>query len=131
MLVTDGLVDRVTDFRYAHFDNDYYQRDAADGHHLSDHDPPVVDARPARRAGEHRAAERQRHAEVQEHADRHARDVDASTRATIAYADQWVRLHAAPRRRRASPITGATALTYTVQKEDRGSALRLRGDRDL
>jgi predicted extracellular nuclease len=42
MLVTDGLDNRVDDFRYAHFDNDYYQRDdPADGHHVSDHDPPL------------------------------------------------------------------------------------------
>ena len=26
MLVTDGLQARVADFRYAHFDNDYYER---------------------------------------------------------------------------------------------------------
>ncbi|MBA2729505.1 MAG: endonuclease/exonuclease/phosphatase family protein, partial [Euzebyaceae bacterium] len=42
MLVTDGLDDRVDDFRYAHFDNDYYERDdPTDGHHVSDHDPPL------------------------------------------------------------------------------------------
>jgi hypothetical protein len=41
--VTDGLADRVDDFLYAHFDNDYYERrTAGDGHHLSDHDPPVL-----------------------------------------------------------------------------------------
>jgi hypothetical protein len=34
----------VDDFRYAHFDNDYYERRnlVADGHHVSDHDPPVL-----------------------------------------------------------------------------------------
>ncbi len=43
MLVTDGLADRVDDFLYAHFDNDYYERRTeGDGHHLSDHDPPVL-----------------------------------------------------------------------------------------
>ena len=44
MLVTDGLQRRVADFRYAHFDNDYYERRdlGADGHHVSDHDPPVL-----------------------------------------------------------------------------------------
>jgi hypothetical protein len=34
---------KVGDFRYAHFDNDYYEREGpADGHHVSDHDPPVL-----------------------------------------------------------------------------------------
>jgi predicted extracellular nuclease len=43
MLVTEGLRARVQDFRYAHFDNDYFEReDEQDGHHVSDHDPPVV-----------------------------------------------------------------------------------------
>jgi predicted extracellular nuclease len=43
VLVTDGLEDRVEGFLYAHFDNDYYERDLpADGHKLSDHDPPVL-----------------------------------------------------------------------------------------
>jgi len=42
MLVTDGLDNRVDDFRYAHLDNDYYEReDPTDGHHVSDHDPPL------------------------------------------------------------------------------------------
>ena len=43
VLVTDGLKNKVGDFRYAHFDNDYFEReDPADGHHVSDHDPPVL-----------------------------------------------------------------------------------------
>jgi predicted extracellular nuclease len=43
VLVTDGLDPRVEGFLYAHFNNDYYERDdAADGHKVSDHDPPVV-----------------------------------------------------------------------------------------
>ena len=43
MLVTGGLASKVGDFRYAHFDNDYYLREApTDGHHVSDHDPPVL-----------------------------------------------------------------------------------------
>jgi predicted extracellular nuclease len=43
ILVTDGLENRVGDFRYAHFDNDYFERDdPTDGHHVSDHDPPVL-----------------------------------------------------------------------------------------
>jgi predicted extracellular nuclease len=43
MFVSDSLVERVRHFNYAHFDNDYYERaDPADGHHVSDHDPPVV-----------------------------------------------------------------------------------------
>ncbi len=43
ILITSGLKNRVGDFRYAHFDNDYYKRnDPADGHKVSDHDPPVL-----------------------------------------------------------------------------------------
>ncbi|MGI8779844.1 MAG: endonuclease/exonuclease/phosphatase family protein [Solirubrobacteraceae bacterium] len=43
VLVTDGLAARVDDFRYAHFDNDYHlRRGVLDGHHVSDHDPPVL-----------------------------------------------------------------------------------------
>lgn len=43
VLVTDGLKNKVGDFRYAHFDNDYHEReDPTDGHHVSDHDPPVL-----------------------------------------------------------------------------------------
>ena len=43
VLVTDGLRSKVGDFRYAHFDNDYFERDIpTDGHHVSDHDPPVL-----------------------------------------------------------------------------------------
>ena len=43
VLVTQGLKNRAGDFRYAHFDNDYFERDdPTDGHHVSDHDPPVL-----------------------------------------------------------------------------------------
>lgn len=43
ILITSGLQSRVDDFDYAHFDNDYYDRDrAGDSHKLSDHDPPVL-----------------------------------------------------------------------------------------
>ena len=43
VLVTDGLKSKVGDFRYAHLDNGYFERDdPADGHHGSDHDPPVL-----------------------------------------------------------------------------------------
>jgi predicted extracellular nuclease len=43
LLVTDGLDDAVLDFRYAHFDNDYHDREGvAGGHKVSDHDPPIV-----------------------------------------------------------------------------------------
>lgn len=47
-LITDGLASKVTDFRYAHFDNDYAQ-DLATGTKPSDHDPPVVTLRTALR----------------------------------------------------------------------------------
>ncbi|CAN5560609.1 hypothetical protein BH24ACT22_BH24ACT22_20830 [soil metagenome] len=43
MLLTRGLRNKLCDFRYAHFDNDYYKReDPDDGHKVSDHDPPTV-----------------------------------------------------------------------------------------
>ena len=42
VLVTNGLDVRVSSFQYTHFDNDYYERTPADGHHVSDHDPPAV-----------------------------------------------------------------------------------------
>lgn len=43
LLVTQGLQGKINDFRYAHFDNDYYKReDRTDGHKVSDHDPPVL-----------------------------------------------------------------------------------------
>ncbi|MDA0181780.1 lamin tail domain-containing protein [Solirubrobacter phytolaccae] len=42
IFVSSGLESRVTDFRYVHFDNDYYERPEGDGSGISDHDPPVV-----------------------------------------------------------------------------------------
>lgn len=43
VLITDGLKNKVGDFRFAHFDNDYFERDdPTDGHKVSDHDPPVL-----------------------------------------------------------------------------------------
>jgi predicted extracellular nuclease/Ca2+-binding RTX toxin-like protein len=48
ILVTDGLEARVADMRYAHFDNDYFdRRSATDGQNASDHDPPIVTLTPA------------------------------------------------------------------------------------
>jgi predicted extracellular nuclease len=40
--VTAGLESRVTDMRYIHLDNDYYERRVPDGTGVSDHDPPMV-----------------------------------------------------------------------------------------
>lgn len=43
MLVTDDLAPLVEDIRYAHINNDYYdRRNPGDGHRSSDHDPVVV-----------------------------------------------------------------------------------------
>jgi len=43
ILITDGLEADVTGFQYAHFDNDYFERnETTDGHKVSDHDPPVL-----------------------------------------------------------------------------------------
>jgi predicted extracellular nuclease len=124
MLVTDGLVDRVADFRYAHFDNDYYQRSATDGHHLSDHDPPVVtldlpgapvNTQPPSVSGTAKFNK-----------------TLTGTRGTwtvdegeIDFAYQWVRCTGTDTAT-CTPIDGATALTYTVGKEDRDRFLRLR-----
>jgi predicted extracellular nuclease len=42
VLVSPGLVSRVTDMRYVHFDNDVYERTPTDGSGISDHDPPLA-----------------------------------------------------------------------------------------
>ncbi len=42
ILVSPGLTTRVTDVRYMHFDNDYYERATPDGTGISDHDPPLA-----------------------------------------------------------------------------------------
>jgi predicted extracellular nuclease len=42
ILVSPGLTSRVTDMRYMHFDNDYYERAVPDGTGISDHDPPLA-----------------------------------------------------------------------------------------
>jgi len=42
ILVSSGLTSRVTDMRYVHFDNDYYERATPDGTGISDHDPPLA-----------------------------------------------------------------------------------------
>ncbi|MGH2791511.1 MAG: endonuclease/exonuclease/phosphatase family protein [Actinomycetota bacterium] len=43
ILITDGLEDTFGEFQYAHFDNDYSERDTeGDGHKVSDHDPPLA-----------------------------------------------------------------------------------------
>jgi hypothetical protein len=43
VLITDGLERSFGNFQYTHFDNDCFRRESiADGHHLSEHDPPVV-----------------------------------------------------------------------------------------
>ncbi len=43
MLLTSGLQAKREGFTYAHLDNDYFERVAqADGHKVSDHDPPVL-----------------------------------------------------------------------------------------
>lgn len=47
ILVTEGLDNAIRDFRYAHINNDYYDRrttldGSPDGHRASDHDPPVL-----------------------------------------------------------------------------------------
>jgi predicted extracellular nuclease len=42
ILVSPSMTSRVTDMRYMHFDNDYYERAVPDGTGISDHDPPLA-----------------------------------------------------------------------------------------
>lgn len=54
VLITDGLDPLYKNFRYAHIDTDYYDRDQPlDGHKVSDHDPAVLtlDGRKSKRGG--------------------------------------------------------------------------------
>jgi predicted extracellular nuclease len=126
VLVTDGLQPRVEDFRYAHFDNDYYERRdtaAPDGHHVSDHDPPLLTldlpgapvnvALPeiVRAAPDHKPVTRNETLT----ADAGEWEVDEGE---LSFAYQWLR--------DGEEIAGATGETYTVGKDDKGHSISLR-----
>ncbi len=127
VLVTDGLAGRVDDFLYAHFDNDYYERRTeGDGHHLSDHDPPVltldlpgapvnvtapavVRTHPGARHGKPVTRGETLTADPGEW------DVDEGE---LSFAFQWLR--------DGEPIAGAGGETYTVAKADKGHTISVR-----
>jgi predicted extracellular nuclease len=123
MLITEGLQPRRDDFRYAHFDNDYHDRRAdGDGHHVSDHDPPLLTlalvAPPEQRLRPFilGRAERGRWLlgfpgvwTVQE--------------GDLRLRHRWLRC-ATRDEASCAPIAGATGLLYRVQQADRSSHLR-------
>jgi hypothetical protein len=129
MLVTDGLFPRVEDFRYAHFDNDYYERrDPAqpDGHGLSDHDPPVVTldfaGRPVNTAAPRIVPKNERKPVTRNDtltADRGEWEVDEGD---LAFELQWLRCGSGG----CEEIDGATGSTYRVAKADKGHEIVLR-----
>jgi len=130
MLVTDGLFPRVEDFRYAHFDNDYYERrDTAepDGHALSDHDPPVVTldlpgapvntGRPSIVRTHPGAVHGNKPVTRNETLSADAGDWGVDEGA-LSFAYQWLR--------DGEEIDGATDESYTVAKADKGRTIGLR-----
>jgi len=129
MLVTDGLFPRVEDFRYAHFDNDYYERRDApqpDGHALSDHDPPIVTldlAGEPVNAGAPEIVRRNERKPVTRNetltADRGEWEVDEGE---LSFDLQWLRCDSAG----CTEIDGATGETYKVAKADKGHSIVLR-----
>jgi predicted extracellular nuclease len=130
MLVTDGLFPRVEDFRYAHFDNDYYERrntPEPDGHALSDHDPPVVTldlpgapvnaGRPSIVRTHPGAVNGNKVVTRNETLSADAGDWEVDEGA-LSFAYQWLR--------DGKEIEGATGETYTVAKADKGRTIGLR-----
>ena len=93
-------------------------------HHLSDHDPPVVTfdlpGAPVNTAPPSVSGTAKFNKTLT--GTRGTWTVDEGE---IAYADQWLRCSGTDTAS-CVPIAGATGLTYTVQREDRGSLLRLR-----
>ena len=121
MFVSDGLLERVRAFTYAHFDNDYFERpDPADGHHVSDHDPPVVTLRVAPPRPPAPAA-----IVAPSIAGRHHWLIGLrgvwSDAATFRY--RWLRCWSEALSS-CTPIRGATGTTYHVQRDDKGRYLR-------
>jgi uncharacterized protein len=125
MLVTDGLQSRVADFRYAHFDNDYYERrGVADGHHVSDHDPPVLTlelpSAPVNSTPPSITGLGKRDHMLEGHV-----GVWTVDEPPIAYAYQWLRCaDATPGS--CVPITGETGTTYVPTRPDKAGYVRFR-----
>ena len=129
MLVTDGLFPRVEDFRYAHFDNDYYERRAAprpDGHGLSDHDPPIVTldfaGEPVSSAAPEIVRRNDRKPVTRNEtltADLGGWEVDEGE---LSFDIQWLRCDSGG----CAAIDGATGSTYQVAKADKGHSIVLR-----
>ena len=123
MFVSDGLLARVEHFNYAHFDNDYFERaNPTDGHHVSDHDPPVVTLRVAAPpVGEAEPAILGRVAQ-------NATVTGFPGEWSVNEGDfdltyRWLRCTSTAAND-CAPIPGATGLQYRVQKADRGNFLR-------
>ena len=118
VFVSDALLPRVRGFAYAHFDNDYAERpDPADGHHVSDHDPPVVTLRLPPPAPVNLVAP----------------SIGGSSHWLVGYrgvwrdADRfrfrWLRCDTTALSS-CAPITGATSTVYEVRRADRRHYLR-------
>jgi hypothetical protein len=117
----------VDDFLYAHFDNDYYERRTeGDGHHLSDHDPPVltldlpgapVNVSAPEIVRTHPGAQHGKPVTRGETltADPGEWQVDEGE---LSFTYQWLR--------DGEEIAGATGGTYTVTKDDKGHTISLR-----
>lgn len=124
MLITDGLQDRMAGFRYAHFDNDYYERRdrGADGHRVSDHDPPVLTLElvppPAAVVPPFILGEPKRN-----HWAVGFPGVWRSEQGDVELSYRWLRC-ATAEADSCEPIPGETEVLYRVQKEDKRTYLR-------
>lgn len=124
ILVTDGLRERLAGFRYAHFDNDYYERRVpADGHHVSDHDPPLLTlqlvAPPEPLIGPLILGEAKPQRLLLGFPGLWWVD-----EGSLRLRQQWLRCTTTASSS-CAPIAGATGLLYLVGKADRGHYLRL------
>jgi predicted extracellular nuclease len=124
VLITEGLQPRVADFRYAHFDNDYYERrGVTDGHHVSDHDPPVLTVElpspPVNTSPPTVSGDGKRNHELTGTPGEWTVD-----EGEIALAYRWLRC-ADETLGSCAPIEGATDLEYVPVKADKRTYLRL------
>jgi predicted extracellular nuclease len=123
VLITDALQSRVADFRYAHFDNDYYERrGVTDGHRVSDHDPPVLTielpSAPVNTELPSITGVGKRDHVLQGHAGEWTVDEPP-----IAYAFQWLRCADATIGS-CTPIAGQTGTTYVPTRPDKAGFVR-------
>jgi len=127
MFVSDGLLARVVHFNYAHFDNDYFERaNPTDGHHVSDHDPPVVTLRvrlPAPPPPVNLVAPAILGRVAQNATVTGSPGVWSVERGALQLTHRWLRCTSTAVDACAA-IPGATGLQYRVQKADRGNFLR-------